>query len=54
MVKIMESPIKMDDLGVFSLFLETPKWTFGMFQSDFFATYHPAFKFHAVHHSPKA
>ena len=25
MVKIMENPIKMDDLGV-PLFLETPKW----------------------------
>ena len=25
MVKMMENPIKMDDLGV-PLFLETPKW----------------------------
>ena len=26
MVKIMENPIKMDDLGGPPLFLETPKW----------------------------
>ena len=30
MVKIMENPIKMDDLGV-PLFLETPRWWFGWF-----------------------
>ena len=30
MVKIMENPIKMDDLGV-SLFSETSKWDLGTF-----------------------
>ena len=31
MVKIMENPIKMDDLGV-ALFLETPTWTIFCFE----------------------
>ena len=26
MVEIMENPIKMDDLGIFPLYLETPKY----------------------------
>ena len=28
MVKIMENPMKIDDLWVKTLFLETPKWPF--------------------------
>ena len=39
MVKIMENPIKMDDLGVFPLFLETPHMgppDMGMGESVFF------------------
>ena len=50
MVKIMENPIKMDDLGVFPMFLETPKSKKGMCVCSFFQMSFCWRAFETIHH----